>query len=144
MADAAPYENWVPVYRTGTDYEADLVRDRLDDSGLPAVVLTQRDHAFNLTMGNLAPVHVLVPPDRAPEAVALLQQAVLSDEELTEAALNADFDAPAAHNAENEARLDSGTDHMGLDVPDGAASEAPEPEAPEPEATGDEDAERDA
>jgi hypothetical protein len=140
MADAAPYENWVPVYSTGTDYEADLVRDRLDDSGLPAVVLTQRDHAFNLTMGNLAPVHVLVPPDRAQEAVALLQQAVMSDEELTEAALNADLDAPPAHDAENEARLDSGTDHLSLDVPDAAAAS----EASAPETTGDEDAGREA
>ena len=44
--DPSTYENWVAVFNTSTDYEADLVRDRLDAAGVPAVVLTQRDHAF--------------------------------------------------------------------------------------------------
>ena len=59
------YQNWVTIFTSGTDYEADLVRDRLDDRGIPAVVLTQRDHAFNLTVGDLAAVRVMVPPDGA-------------------------------------------------------------------------------
>ena len=50
----AKYENWIPIFSSGTDYEADIVRDRLDDSGIPAVVLTQRDHAFNLNVSDLA------------------------------------------------------------------------------------------
>jgi hypothetical protein len=123
-----PYAAWTPVYSSGTDYEADLVRDRLDDAGLPAVVLTKRDHAFNLTVGNLAPVVVLVPPERAEEAVALLREAVVSEEELTEAALHADHDAPPAHDRENEARLDTGPDPVSLAVPD---------EEPTDEETGD-------
>ena len=110
-------EDWVSVFRTSTDYEADLVRDRLDDSGIPAVVLTQRDHAFNLTVGDLAAVHVMVPPEEAENAVALLEEQ-LSDEELEEAALGADPDAPPANTPEEDSKLDSGHEHMDLGPPD--------------------------
>ena len=106
------YESWTSIFKTSTDYEADLVRDRLDDSGLPAVVLTQRDHAFNLNVGDLSAVHVMVPPDRAEEARQLLQEEILTDEELEEAAMNADPDAPPAHDAREEAALDSGIESM--------------------------------
>ena len=106
------YENWMSIFKTSTDYEADLVRDRLDDSGIPAVVLTQRDHAFNLNVGDLSAVHVMVPPDRATEAQDLLQEEILTDEELEEAALNADPNAPPAHDAREEAALDSGIESM--------------------------------
>jgi len=110
-------EDWVSVFRTSTDYEADLVRDRLDDSGIPAVVLTQRDHAFNLTVGDLAAVHVLVPPEEVENAVALLEEQ-LTDEELEEAALGADPDAPPANTPEEDSKLDSGHEHMDLGPPD--------------------------
>ena len=110
-------EDWVSVFRTSTDYEADLVRDRLDDSDIPAVVLTQRDHAFNLNVGDLARVHVMVPPDRAEEAVSLLNEQ-LSDEELEEAALGADPDAPPANTPEQDSKLDSGHEHMNFRPPD--------------------------
>jgi len=112
------YEDWISVFRTNTDYEGDLVRDRLDDSGIPAVVLTQRDHAFNLNVGDLADVHVLVPPNRVDEAVRLLEE-TLTDEELEEAALGADPDAPPAHSPEEDSKLDSSHEHMDLrDIPD--------------------------
>lgn len=110
-------EEWVSIYRTGTDYEADLVRDRLDDGGIPAVVLTQRDHAFNLNVTDLANVHVMVPPDWTDEAVALLEQN-LDDKELEEAALGADPDAPPANTPEEDSKLDSGHEHMDLGPPD--------------------------
>lgn len=110
------HEDWVSVFRTSTDYEADLVRDRLDDSGIPAVVLTQRDHAFNLTVGDLASVHVMVPPQQAEEAVSLLEQH-LSEEELEEAALGADPEAPPANTPEEDSKLDSGHEHMDLGPP---------------------------
>jgi hypothetical protein len=111
------HEDWVSVFRTGTDYEADLVRDRLDDSGIPAVVLTQRDHAFNLNVGDLASVHVMVPPDRADDAVALLEE-TLDDDELEEAALGADPDAPSANTPDQDTRLDSGHERMDFGAPD--------------------------
>lgn len=83
-------EGWVVVFSTGTDYEAKLVRDRLDDSGLDAVVLTHRDHAFNLNVGKLSLVRVLVAPHQAADAIAILGAPQITDEELAAAAMKAD------------------------------------------------------
>ena len=88
------YQGWVSVFRSGTDYEAEIVRDRLVDSGIPAVILAHRDHAFNLTQGDLAQVRVMVPPDRLAEALRLLTSEPLTDDELTRIALAADPDWP--------------------------------------------------
>lgn len=110
------YEDWTVVLKTSTDFEADLVRDRLDDAGVPAVVLTQRDHAFNLNVGDLAAVHVLVPPDRADEALQVIN-ASFTDSELEQAALSAK-PAPDAHDSTREAMLDSGIEEIRFTFPD--------------------------
>jgi hypothetical protein len=111
------YEDWIVVLKTGTDYEADLVRDRLDDADIPAVVLTQRDHAFNLNVGDLAAVNVLVPPDRVEDAVNLLQSKPFTDEELEEAALAAG-ETPDKHSRSIEAMLDSGLEEIRFTMDD--------------------------
>lgn len=112
MADTSRHEDWVEVFRSSTDYEADIVRDRLDDAGIPAVVFTQRDHVFNLNVGNLARVSVRVPAQHAEEARRVLAETV-DEETLRRAAEMADPEAPPAHDPETEARLDSGADHLG-------------------------------
>ena len=112
------YEDWVVVFQSGTDYEADIVRDRLDDSGVDAVILTQRDHAFNLNVGDLSDVNVLVPPDQVDDAMAVLHSKPFSDEELNEAAMSADPMAPPAHDQRREAMLDSGSESIGFSAPD--------------------------
>lgn len=71
-----------------TDYEANLVRARLEDAGIFSVLLNQRCHAFNLTQGSIAKIRVLVPKSMKAEALALLAAEALTDEELTEAALS--------------------------------------------------------
>ncbi len=91
------YEGWSVVFESGTDYEADLVRNRLDDAGIPAIVLTQRDHAINLTIGNLAQVRVLVQPEHVEAAARLLSITPPTDEELEQAALAA-APSPDAHD----------------------------------------------
>lgn len=111
------YEGWVSVFSSGTDYEADLVRDRLDDSGLPAVVLTQRDHAFNLNVGDLAAVHVMIPPEHVEEAREILAT-VVSDEDLEAAAAGADPMEEPAHTDEEEVMLDSGPEQIRVDEPE--------------------------
>ncbi len=112
------YEGWSVAFKTGHEYEADLVRDRLDDAGIPAVVLTQRDHAFNLTMGDLASVNVMVPPEHLEEARQIIESAEPSDAEMNDAAMSADPADPAAHNRSREAMLDSGIEEINLSVPD--------------------------
>ncbi len=80
---------WVPVYTTGIEYEAELVCDRLNDSGINAVIQNKRDHAFNLTVGDLANIAVMVQEGSEEEARALLASAPVSDSELTRQALHA-------------------------------------------------------
>ncbi|MEX0599515.1 MAG: hypothetical protein WD021_02105 [Rhodothermales bacterium] len=112
------FEEWFIVFQSGTDYEADLVRDRLDDSGVDAVVLTQRDHAFNLNVGDLSDVSVLVPPDQVEKAMEVLHSEPFSDEELNAAAMAANPKAPPAHDARSEAMLDSGAESIDISSPE--------------------------
>ncbi len=83
------YDDWKTVFKTGHDYEAGLVRDRLRDADIPAVILNKRDHAYNLTLGDMAQIKVMVPAESEEAAKALLNQAPLSDAELEAAALAA-------------------------------------------------------
>lgn len=114
MTSPKKYEEWIAVYSSSTDYEADLVRDRLDNADIPAVVLTQRDHAFNLNVGDLSLVHVMVPPEHEITARKVLEDLSFTDEELTEAAMSADVEAPDAHDSDQEAWLDSGSESLHL------------------------------
>ncbi len=97
------YDDWVTVFKTGTDYEAELVRDRLRDAGIPAVIMNKRDHAYNLNFGDMAQIKVLVPAEKKEAATNLLNEPPLSDEELTRIALAADpFDEEAEEPADVE------------------------------------------
>jgi len=111
-------EGWVAVFGSGTDYEADLVRDRLDDEGLDAVILTRRDHVWNLNVGELADVVVLVPEEQVEEARRILESARIRDSDLEQAALAADPDAPSAHDEGEQSMLDTGIDRIRLSGPE--------------------------
>lgn len=121
---ARTYEGWVSVFECSTDFEADLVRDRLDEAGIAAVVLTQRDHSFNLNVGDLSPVHVMTQPADEAEAREVIADVSFTDEELEKAAMEADIMAPDAHDPTSEARLDSGIEEISLDVPEDEEDEA--------------------
>ena len=107
---------WVSVFRSSTDYEADMARDRLDSAGITAAVFTQRDHALSLTVGSLARVYVMVPEDNAAEATAILQER-LTDEELEAAASESREDADDP-NKNTEELLDSGIEKIHFLTPE--------------------------
>lgn len=86
------YEGWLAVYKTGKDYEAEVVRDRLDDAGLSAVIMSKRDSAFNLNVGSLSDIFVMVPPRDVAEARSILASDGVTDKELEIQALAADPD----------------------------------------------------
>jgi hypothetical protein len=96
-------DGWITVFTSGTDYEADLVRDRLADGGLDAVVLTHRDRSFSLNVGKMAVVRVLVAPSQADAARDILEPPPVSDAELEDAALNSNpiLDDSEAGNEED-------------------------------------------
>ena len=83
-------EDWVVVHECGTDYEGELVRDRLDDSGIPAVIRSKRDHAFFLNVGTLSNVFVLVPREYEDDAKELLIDSPVSPADLADAAMRAE------------------------------------------------------
>lgn len=98
--------DWLAVQEYGTDFEADILRDRLDDAGIPAVVFSQRDHAHSLNVGTISSVKVMVRWEDLEAAQALIEDIdPVSDEELTAAALAArhpDTDEAAGRMAEGE------------------------------------------
>ncbi len=87
---AKTFEGWVSVFESGTDYEIDIVRSKLEDAGIPTVIMTKKDSAFKLTVGALSRVYIMVAPESASAAISLLSEAQLSLADLTEAALAAD------------------------------------------------------
>jgi len=111
------YEGWITVAKFGTDYEADILRDRLDDAGFSAVTLTQRDHAFNLMVGDLATVRVMVPPEQFDEAKAFIASDPSTDIELDEAAMTSNTDIPSSEIDPGKTLFDSGSEAIRFDVP---------------------------
>lgn len=96
-------DDWKVVFKTGIEYEAGLVCERLRAAEIPAVIMNQRDSAYNLNFGDLAQIKVMVPLYRYQDAANLLAQAPLSDEELEAAALAADpFDEEGEEVEERE------------------------------------------
>ncbi|WP_303179150.1 DUF2007 domain-containing protein [uncultured Butyricimonas sp.] len=45
-------ENWVSVFSTTEEFVAERIKDVLTDSGIPAVVLNQRDSSYK-TFGDI-------------------------------------------------------------------------------------------
>ena len=60
--------DWVTVYTTGTEYEADMIAANLESSGIPARVYVQNDQMFVATIGDLAVTKFMVPTEVADEA----------------------------------------------------------------------------
>ena len=84
------FDGWVSVFETGIDYEAEIVRDRLRENDIDAVIMSKKDHAFQLSVGAISRVYVLVQPDSEFRAINILRQHVPTDQELTELALASD------------------------------------------------------
>jgi hypothetical protein len=66
-------EGWAQVYSTTSEMEAQLVRDNLRAEGIEAQVFSQRDMMFNVDLGELSIVRVLVPSWEYEQALALIQ-----------------------------------------------------------------------
>jgi hypothetical protein len=66
---------WEQVAETGQIFEAELMAMRIRGGGIEAQVVDQTFHQEPLTNRDFSRVRVLVPPGRADEARALLEQA---------------------------------------------------------------------
>jgi hypothetical protein len=71
-------DNWACIYESSTDYEAEMVKNYLANQNIPANILSKRDSAYSLNVGEMALVYVYVPnefEDRAKEAMQVWEEA---------------------------------------------------------------------
>ena len=73
--------DWVSVYTTGMQYEADMIAANLESAGIPARVYAQNDQMLVATIGDLAVTKILVPTDDADEAKAYIASLPLQESE---------------------------------------------------------------
>ena len=62
-------ENWVSVFTTTSELEAGIVKDLLDEAGIPAVILNQKDSSYH-TFGDIS---VMVSRDDQEEAKKVIK-----------------------------------------------------------------------
>lgn len=67
-------EGWAQVYSTTSELEAQLLRENLQAEGIDAQVFSQKDMMFNLDLGELSIVRLLVPVWMYGQALGLIQQ----------------------------------------------------------------------
>ena len=73
--------DWVTVYTTGTEYEAEMIAANLESAGIPARVYVQSDQMFVATFGDLAVTKVMVPVESADEAKAFIASFPMEESE---------------------------------------------------------------
>lgn len=66
-------ENWECVYQTGTPYEAEMVKNSLQNMDIPCQILSKRDSPFNVNIGDLALIFVYVPVEFAEKAKNMIE-----------------------------------------------------------------------
>jgi len=70
-------DNWVCVLETGTEYETELARSYLSSLKIPSNILSKRDSAYSLNVGDMARVYLYVPREfekKARKALAELEK----------------------------------------------------------------------
>lgn len=56
-------ENWVCVLESGVEYEIELARNYLNNLKIPSNILSKRDTAYSLIIGDMALIYLYVPID---------------------------------------------------------------------------------
>jgi hypothetical protein len=64
--------NWVCVYETSVDFDAEFVRGLLADADIPANILSKKDSAYSTNVGHLSLIYVYVPESHRDEALSVM------------------------------------------------------------------------
>ena len=67
-------ENWVCVFERGTEYEVELAKTYLASFKIPSNILSKRDRAYSLNIGETSMVYLYVPVEFEKKARAALQK----------------------------------------------------------------------
>lgn len=65
--------DWIVVYTTSLDYEAEMLKGNLESAGISAMILSQKDSSFP-TPGDLSIIKLLVKKEDAESAIAFLDE----------------------------------------------------------------------
>ncbi|MFH5831793.1 putative signal transducing protein [Halalkalibaculum sp. DA3122] len=66
--------NWVCILERSTEYEVELVKGYLSNRNIPSNILSKRDSAYSLTVGETALVYLYVPQEYEEEAREALEE----------------------------------------------------------------------
>lgn len=61
-------EGWECIYKTNTDYDAQLAKSYLESREIECRVLSKRDSAFELSVGEMSLIYIYAPKDMAAKA----------------------------------------------------------------------------
>jgi hypothetical protein len=70
-------ENWVCVLERNTEYEVKFAKNYLSNLEIPANILSKRDSAISLNVGEMALVYLYVPKEYETEAREALKEVEL-------------------------------------------------------------------
>lgn len=72
--DPEEIENWVCVLEGSTEHEVAMAQNYLSNMDIPSNILSKRDSAYSLNVGEMALVYLYVPKDYAEEAREALDE----------------------------------------------------------------------
>ena len=67
-------ENWVCVLESGLEFEINLARNYLSNLKIPSNILSKRDTAYSLTVGDMALIYLYVPIEFKKKARKALEE----------------------------------------------------------------------
>ncbi|SHE97918.1 Putative signal transducing protein [Fodinibius roseus] len=73
-------EDWVCVFERGTEYEVESAKNYLSSMEIPSQILSKRDSAFSLNVGETALVYLYVPKDFEQQAREALEELELPED----------------------------------------------------------------
>ncbi len=73
-------EDWVCVFERGTEYEVESAKNYLANMDIPSNILSKRDSALSLNVGETALVYLYVPREYEEEARKALEELELPDD----------------------------------------------------------------
>ncbi len=77
-------DNWVCVMERSTNYEVEFAKNYLSNLEIPSNILSKRDSAYSLNVGEMALVYLYVPEEYEEEARRALDEIELPGEENNE------------------------------------------------------------
>jgi len=66
-------DNWVCVMEASTDLEVEMAKNYLSNLKIPSNILSKRDSAYSLTVGEMAMVYLYVPIEYKDKAIKSLK-----------------------------------------------------------------------